>query len=402
MKKILVVAAVLVAALIAWAYFRGSAPVAVPVAKVTRETLVSTLITNGKAEPIEWTAVRSESAGPVERVPVSRGQTVAAGGIIASLNTREAQALVASAEARIAQARAELQLTQSGGRPGDQLEIETNLARARADQQIAQREYDALRRLQEKNAATAAEVTAARDRVELGKQQIAALEQKRTVLVSQTDRAVAQARLNDAEASAQAARQRVAAGIIRTPIGGVVYNLEARVGAYVNPGDLIANVGKLDRMRVLVYVDEPELGRVQHGMPVVITWDAKPGQQWAGTVESVPTQITALGSRQVGEVVCVVDTPNHEILPGTNINAEIRTNRIENALSIPREALRRQANQSGVLLLQGNTVHWRAVRTGASSVTRVQVLEGLAETDSVALPTEKPIQDGATVQPVTP
>jgi HlyD family secretion protein len=398
MKKILLAAAVLAAALIAWGYLRSSAPPAVPFAKATRERLVSTLITNGKAEPIEWTAVRAESAGPVDTVPVTRGQTVTPGAVIATLNTREAQALLASAEARIAQARAELQLTQSGGRPSEQAEIESSLARARADQQIAQREYDALRRLQEKNAATAAEVTAARDRLEQARREIAALEQKRTTLVSQTDRAVAQARLNDAEAAAQAARQRVAAGVIRSPISGVVYSLETRPGAYVNPGDVVAYVGKLDRMRVVVYVDEPELGRVQQGMPVVITWDAKPGQQWMGAVQSVPTQITALGSRQVGEVICVVDTPNHELLPGTNVNAEIRTQQIENTLTIAREALRREATQTGVFRLDGNVVRWRPIRTGANSVTRVQVLEGLAEGDSVALPTENPLRDGMAVQ----
>ena len=400
MKKLLSAVALLAAAAVVWGYYRNSAPPQVPFAKAARETLVSTLVTNGRAEPIEWVAIRSASAGPVERIMVERGQPVAQGAAIARLDTTEVQALLTSAEARIAQARAELEVTEAGGRAAERTAIESSMNQALAELKIAQREYDSLRRLQEKNAATAFEVNAARDRVEQVRQQIAALEQKRSTLVGSSDRTIAQARLRDAQAAADAARQRVSAGTIRTPMTGIVYNVETRQGAYLNPGDLIANIGKLDRMRVIVYVDEPELGRVRAGMPVTITWDAKPGREWPGAVEQVPTQIVALGSRQVGEVICVVENPKNELLPGTNINAEIRTERVEHALTIAREALRRQGNQSGVFVLEGTAVRWRHVRTGAQSVTRIQVLEGLTEGEAVALPTENPLSDGMSVKPI--
>jgi HlyD family secretion protein len=159
-------------------------------------------------------------------------------------------------------------------------------------------------------------------------------------------------------------------------------------------------VGRTEKVRVRVYVDEPELGRVAAGMPVKITWDALPGRSWKGTVERMPDQIAALGTRQVGEVVCVIDNPDGELLPGANVNAEIRSRVAENALTIPREALRRQSNVPGVLLLQGDKVVWRKVTLGVSAVTRVQVLEGLAEGDSVLLPSELTLDDGAPVHAV--
>ena len=398
MKKIVALAVGLSVLLVAWGFFRGTDAPEVVFAKARRETLVSTLVTNGKVEPVEWTAVRAAAPGRIERLLVERGQAVPEGAIVAQLDTGEAQSALASAEARIAQARAELEVTEAGGRPSEQAEIQSAIDRARADLQIAQREYDSLRRLQEKNAAPASEVRAARDRVDQATSQIAALEKKRSSLVGSSDRAIAQARLRDAQAAAEAARQRVGTGVIRTPMAGVVYHVEARHGAYVNPGDLIANVGKLDRLRVIVYVDEPELGRVQQGMPVTITWDARPGKEWKGVVETVPTQIVALGSRQVGEVVCVIDNPDRELPPGANVNATIRTQGVDNALSVPKEAIRREGVQTGVFLLQGTVLRWRPVRTGASSVTRVQVLEGLAEGDSVAVRSETPLRDGLEVR----
>src|ERR1035438_8342373 len=114
---------------------------------------------------------------------------------------------------------------------------------------------------------------------------IEALEKRRAALVTQADKTVAVARLRDAEAAVELAKSHIAETTIHAPIGGVVYDLAARPGAYLNIGDLVANVGRTERLRVRVYVDEPELGRVQEGQPVAINWDALPGRAWQGAVE---------------------------------------------------------------------------------------------------------------------
>ena len=165
-------------------------------------------------------------------------------------------------------------------------------------------------------------------------------------------------------------------------------------GAYLAVGAPITNIGRLDRVRVRVYVDEPELGRVAIGQPVTIRWQALAGKEWHGTVEHLPSSVQALGSRQVGEVVCTVENPRAELPPGANVDAEIRTAVVDNALVIPREALRHDAGGDYVLALKGDVVERRPVKTGVSSVTLVQVASGLSESDVVALPTEAPLKPG--------
>jgi HlyD family secretion protein len=166
----------------------------------------------------------------------------------------------------------------------------------------------------------------------------------------------------------------------------------------LNAGDLVASIGQLDRVRVKVFVDEPDLGRVARGKPVVITWDAMPGRQWKGVVDKTPTQIVALGTRQVGEVLCVIDNPNDDLLPGTNVNVDITAEESASALTIPKEAVRRELGQAGVFTLSGNTLAWKKITLGVSNTTRTQV-EGLNENDAVALPSEKPLKDGMIVTP---
>jgi HlyD family secretion protein len=173
-----------------------------------------------------------------------------------------------------------------------------------------------------------------------------------------------------------------------------VYGREVRAGAFVSPGDLIANVGRMDPLLVRVYVDEPELGRVAVGQPVTITWDALPGRQWLGHVDKKPVAVQALGSRQVGEVICSIPNPGRALIPGTNVNAEIRTAVVENALVIPKEALRHDSQGDYVFALQNGAVARRTVKKGISSITLVQISEGLAESDAVALPSDVPLNSG--------
>ena len=78
------------------------------------------------------------------------------------------------------------------------------------------------------------------------------------------------------------AETQIEQSIVRAPIEGTVYQFDLKPGAYLNAGDTVASIGRLDQVRVNVNVDEPDLGHVAVGMPVIITWDALAGRQWAG------------------------------------------------------------------------------------------------------------------------
>ena len=117
-------------------------------------------------------------------------------------------------------------------------------------------------------------------------------------------------------------------------------------------------------------------------------------------VERIATQVVRLESRQVGEVVSVIENPGRDLAPGANINVAIRSRVAENAVALPKECLRREGVVAGVYVLNGDRVSWRPLKTGVSSVARVQVLEGLKAGDLVALPTDKPLADGVEVRPV--
>jgi HlyD family secretion protein len=377
-------------------------PPEVQFVKATRETVTSAVPTNGKVEPIEWATARAERSGPVQKILIQRSQHVKKDQPLVELDSSEAQADRAAAQARIAQIRADLEVISRGGRATDLADITSGLERAKLDLSIAQTEYDKVKRLVSKQAAAAAELATAKARVEHAQLQINSLEQKRSALAAPaSERGAVQARLHDAEAAAALADQRIRQSVVRAPIEGVVYQFDVKPGAYLNPGDVVASIGVLNRVRVNVYVDEPDLGSVSKGMPVVITWDALRARQWKGEVDKTATQIVPLGTRQVGEVVCVIRNPDNDLLPGTNVNVEIVSRTVDNAVAVPKEAIRRDRGQTGVFALAGDRLVWKKVTLGVSNTTRTQV-EGLNDGDAVALASDKPMKDGMQVRPLFP
>jgi HlyD family secretion protein len=380
---------------------RGPAPPEIPFAKVRRERLVSILSTNGKVEPVEFSTARAQRDGLLSGLRVKQGDRVEAGQVLAVQDVAEARADLVAAEARAAAAQAELAIYDQGGSSQVLADLDAAVSRAEADRDKLRKDLAVTRRLVARQAAPAADVADLEDRLARTERELASLAKKKAALVSPAGRAAAAARLRDAEAAARLAQARIAQAEIRAPISGALFHLALRNGSFAHSGDVVAEIGRLDRLKVVIYVDEPELGRVRAGLPVRVTWDALPGREWQGIVDRLPSQVVTLGTRQVGEVLSLVENPERNLPPGANVNCHIEVQVVDHALTVPKEALRRQNDRFGVFLLAGDRLAWRVVQVGASSATRVSV-EGLGESDRVALPVEATLESGMVVKPVFP
>lgn len=373
------------AALLVWWFLshRESAPL-IHFAQVSKTTIESTVSTNGKVEPAQWAAARALSSGVVSAVSVQRGDVVKEGQPLVTIDMRLVQSELAGALARKQEAQAEAATVNQGGKAAAVASLDDSLRAAKTSVDVAQRNYDSLQRLLPQQAATKFQVDEARDALERAKLQVTSIENQRKTIVTASDKSAALARVNDAQAAVDAASGRLQYGVVRSPLNGTLYQFDLKQGAYLQPGDLVGLVGTIDRVKVVVYVDEPDLGRIGLGMPVSISWDALPGKKWSGRVDRLPTQVIALGTRTVGEVTTVVENPNRDLLPGVTVNATIISSVVKDATSVPKAALRTMHGETGVYRLVGQHLQWSPVKAGASDISNVQVLSGLTASDKVA------------------
>jgi HlyD family secretion protein len=385
-----------------WGFSRGEPQVTLHFSTARRGTIVSTVSTNGKVEPAEWAAARAETSGVVRSVAVQRGQQVAAGQELVVLDTTSARSELAAALAKEGEASAQTATLDQGGKAQALANLNDSIATAQAALEVAERNYESLRRLAAKQAATKQQLQDAKDFMDRADLQLKALRNQKETLVTPSDRSVAAAKLRDAEAAVALTRHKLALATVKAPIAGTLYQFDLKMGAYLQPGDLVGYVGKLDQVKVTVYVDEPDLGRVALGVPVDITWDARPGEKWHGRVDKLPTEVIALGTRTVGEVTTVVDNPNRQLLPGVSVIALIVSKVVNDAVSIPRAALRTRHGATGVFKLKDKSIVWTPIEAGISDVNDVQVISGIAEGDKVAdrvvEPSDAEIRDGMRVK----
>src|SRR5271169_3933304 len=374
--------------------------VQVRTARAYRETITSSIATNGKIEPIDNFEAHAPVATTVKRAEVLQGDWVKAGRLLLQLDDSDARAQLARAQAQVKGAEAELQAVSSGGTQEEILTTRNALVKAQADRDAAQKNLQAMQRLLQSGAASQAEVDAAQAQLRVAEANLHSLEQKLHDRFSKPEVAHAAAQLAEARAALAAATDLLRNLNISSPHAGMVYNLPVRKDTFVSAGDLLVQVADLHRVRVRAFVDEPEIGRLQKGQPIEVGWDALPGRLWHCTIETLPTNVVQRLTRMVGEVTCIVDNSDLKLLPNTNVSVGVIQARHENALTVPREAVRQDAEGEYVFQVVNGQLKRRNVQTSVSNLTRVEITRGIPDGAVLALGAVnmQPLRDGMPVK----
>lgn len=386
-------------AVVLWLSFRR-VQVQVRSARAYRENITSSIATNGRVEPIQNFEAHAPLATTVKRVNVLPGDWVKAGQLILQLDDADARAQLARAQAQVKGTETELQSVSGGGTQEELLTGRNAMVKAQADRDAAQRNLQAMQRLLQTGAASQAEVDAAQLQLKVADSNVHMLEQKMQHRFSPDEIGHAEAQVAEAQAALAAASDMLRNLNVASPFAGMAYNLPVRKDTFVAAGDLLVQVADLHRVRLRAYVDEPEIGRLQKGQEVEVTWDALPGRTWQCAVEDLPTNVVQHGTRMVGETTCILDNADLKLLPNTNVAVAVIQARHDNALTVPREAVRQDPDGKYVFQIVGGKLKRRNVQTAISNLTRVEITSGIPDDAVVALGAVnmQPLRDGMPVK----
>jgi HlyD family secretion protein len=379
---------------------RKDESIPVRTAHVEQDQIRSLISTNGKIEPVQNFESHSPLATTVRRVLVKEGDAVRKGQLLVALDDADARAQAARAQTQLKAALAEINALERGGTQEEILGFSAQMVKARGDRDAAQRNLEALKRLQQQGSASAGEVRAAENAMAQSEAQLNLLQQKKTARYSKPEIARVEAQRHEAQAAYDAAQGLLAKSNVRAPFDGIVYSLPAKQGAFVAGGELLLQLADLRKVQVRAFVDEPDLGKLAHGNLIEITWDAVPGRIWKTTVNAIPSTVRLHGARNVGETISIVDNKDMKLLPNVNVGVTIVTAERDNALVVPREAVRMDESKPYVLQVVGRQLKRKDVETSISNLTQVEIVRGLALNDTVAISSlnGKPISDGTQVK----
>jgi HlyD family secretion protein len=397
-----VVALVVVAVLIFTGINRRRVNTPVRAEKVVRQEIASIISTNGKIEPVNSFEAHAPAPSTVNKVLVAEGDHVKAGQLLVKLDDAEARSQAARALAQLRSAEAALSGIKAGGTQEELLTTRADLTKAQAEQAEAQRNLKAIQKLQQSGGASPAEAEAAQSRAKKADADVQLLQAKVNGRFSSPEVAKVEAQAAEARAAYAAAQELLHHSNVTAPFAGTVYQLPVKPGSYVNGGDLLVQVANLEKVRVRALVDEPEIGRLAKGQKVEIKWDAIPNRTWNGTLTRVPTSVTMVGTRTVGEITSEIDNSDRKLLPNVNVNVSIISARHDNALTVSREAVHDVDGKRYVYKIEDEKILAQEVQTGLSSLTRVEVLKGIPEGAVIALGAinAQPLRNGMDIKVV--
>lgn len=277
-KAIGLLLCVCAAALVAggWAWFRSG------------ETSTDNAYVRG-----DVTSLAPKVAGYVTAVEVEDNQTVRAGDVLFRIDDRDyrarlaqAEANVESAEARLTNVDAEIQLQHALVRQAEAQQLSTM-----AERNLATKASDRRRELIRTNAVSQAAVDesdAALARAEAGVSAASATveAQQQRIAVLATQREAAAAAVAQAKAARDLTQIDLDHTVVHAPVDGVVGNRQVRLGRLVAPGTSLLDIVPVNDVWVVANFKETQIKHIRPGQRVRITVDGYPNMPLEGVVDS--------------------------------------------------------------------------------------------------------------------
>ena len=336
----------------------------------------------GTLVPEQIRFITADTAGRIERIPLRPGAPVEVGTILMELSNPDVMLQALDAERQLAQARADLinlkatvhgnELTTQGGLATLEAQAADAERRAAADQKLA---HDGVISEVEGNQQVE-HAKELRDRLVYEKQRLG------VVANSGRDQIAAQEQqIKRLEAVVMFRRKQVDSMKVRSVDKGVLSELPLELGQWVVPGQMLAKVVQPDKLKATLRI--PETQARDLALHLKATVDTRNGIV-NGEVSRISPSANQ-GSVEV-DVALPKDLPKGA-RPDLTVEGTIEIEKLANVLYVGRPAGAQPEGQIELFKLtkDGEEAHRTKVRLGRSSVSTVEVLDGLQEGDVVIL-----------------
>ena len=365
-------------------------PVAVRLRTPNHVVQPETVSVSGAVEANVTAQGAFQIAGRVAKVLVEEGQAVRKGQVLAELDEADYRNAYDAAAAQAEAAQASDRKALAGPRTQE-------VEQARIDFDRSQDEYRRMKYLYDHKSLAAndfekieAAYKAAEQRYEMAKQ---------GTRVEEKDSANATARA--AVAQMHEAQKRLADCQLRAPIDGFVGLRRIDVGDTVAAGAPVIGVLDLNPVKVRVAIPESEIGKVKEGARATVSIPSLDGKQFEGELEVVGVAADAATRTYTGKIA--VANPERLLRAGMVSEARIYSNKQVNALTVPAEAIVRDARGVTNVYVYEPTrgrVYARRVEVGAPVGSEIEVRSGLSGNEQVVVAGEQNVREGSPVKSV--
>lgn len=184
---------------------------------------------------------------------------------------------------------------------------------------------------------------------------------------------------------------------IVSPLKGRVIDKPIEVGSVVSAKQLLLTIADLNQLIIRTAVSELLLPKLRVGQRLVVRVDAYPGQQLSGTISLISPQVAP--ATRTGEIEVRVANAAGRLKPGMLARLTIVTERRENALAIPGDAIIVKSDgQNLVFVAQDSVAHQRVITTGLIMKSETEIRNGLHAGERVVVMGQELLKEGMPVK----
>jgi HlyD family secretion protein len=363
-------------ALAAYFALRGTA---VEVAQVESTRITQSVVVSGRVLAPAKTDIGAAITGRVQAVPADEGDHVKTGALLIELERDELASALAQARAAEAAAQTRIQQWREVGAPNaGQL-----LAQAEANHRVTERDAARQEQLFRQGFIGEARVDESRRAAAIAKSQLESAKSTATAYgATGAERRLLEDQLVQARAARDAAAAKLAQTRIAAPAAGTILDRSVEPGDIVQPGKRLMTLAVDGPTRLTALVDEKNLSLLRIGQAAIAAADAFPDTRFTATLEYLSPGIDV--QRGTVEAKFSVASPPAFLRSDMTVAIDIGVADKQNALVVPAGAVRDAAlPEPWVLVLRDGRAERRAVKLGARTQARAELLAGVSAGDSL-------------------
>lgn len=342
-------------------WFAPDVEIPVKVLRVKEVQLARVIDLDGELQPLNETEIISQLPGIVKEIRYKAGDTVKAGAVVATIQSKELMERLRANEAAVKEAEDDLREKEKGIGSA-----EKELAHAR---ELVQRDLIARRAVDDAEAAAN---------------------------LARAEKEVAEAQLAQRKSMLAQARYLLNLTRLVAPFGGVVTRRWVEPGGSVSPSMAILSIADSDTMRVAVRLTAKDAALVHPGMAVRLRMAAFPGREFAGKLVQISTSSEATDKAATAEIH--LPNPDGLLKPGMKAVLSLAVDETHPALLVPKGSVSDFQGKNYLYTVSAGKAERKAVTKGLEQDNEVVIISGLEEGEFVIVAGLEKLRPGSRVR----
>lgn len=353
----------------------------------------------GTTKVSEETSVTAEMAGKIQSINVDLGDHVSEGQVLLSIDGKDVDNSIKTAQAALELAQANYANTTGGSIESQQNTLDNAVKVAQMSYDEAKRNYDIYKSLYDTSAISEDQFKKIELSLDQATQQLETAQKSYNTTTGQSIpelKELAAKQLEQAKTAyevATAARDKL---VLKSPVSGTITTKNFNAGEMISQQQPAFVISSQDVLQIDLKVTQADIGKFKQGDTVDVAIE---GENVEGTIKYVPAVIDKNTSLYTVEVI--IDNSGNKFREGLSVEVSVSIEKESNAITIPKKAVFEEDGEEYVYIVSPDNIAIKtSVETGIVTDKTIEIKSGVGTSDTVIIGGLNTITDGTKIFPV--